>query len=95
VSRILQLHPRPSKADSEQAAGRYLAARQREYQSLKALARFAGVPIAMLAPGDPALPFSGSPSPTDYVQQLEVYVQHRIAMARSEALNKVSPSGPA
>jgi hypothetical protein len=83
VSRILQLHRRPSNAASEQAAGRRIVARQREYQSLKALARFAGVPLAMLAPGDPSLSFSGSTSPTDCVQQLEVYVQHRIAIARA------------
>ena len=81
MSRILQLHPRPSKADSERAAGRRIVARQREYQSLKALARFAGVPLAMLAPGTPALPCSGSTSPTVYLQQLEAYVQHRIALA--------------
>jgi hypothetical protein len=81
VSRILQLHPRPSKAASEQAAGRRIVARQREHQALKALARFAGVPLATLAPGGPILPFSASNSPADCVQLLEVYVQHRIALA--------------
>jgi hypothetical protein len=53
----------------------------RTHQALKALAHFAGVSLAMLAPGDPALPIPGSTSPTDCVQQLEVYVRHRIALA--------------
>jgi hypothetical protein len=95
VSRILQLHCSASKAASEEAAGRHIVARQREHQSLKALARFAGVPLAMVAPGGLLLPSSGSTSPTDCVQQLESYVQYRIALARSEAFNKVSQPGPA
>jgi hypothetical protein len=83
VCRILQLHGKSNKAASEAAAARHIVARVREHQSLQALAQFAGVTPAMFASGDPAQCISRSMSPTDCVQQLELYVQHRIAQARA------------
>ena len=81
MSRILRLHRRASKAASEQTAARHIVARQREYQQLKALARLAGVPIAMLAPSGHARGLGGETAPTEVTEQLEAYIQRCIAEA--------------
>ncbi len=80
----LRLQRRQTRAASEAAATQHIAARRLEEQSLKALARFAGVPRASMAPDGRALRICGSTSPTDVVRRLEDYIDYRIALARAD-----------
>jgi hypothetical protein len=76
-----KLHRPPSKQELEKEAGRHISARQLQAQSLKALARFTGVPLAILAQDDSSPMVGASVSAPDLLEQLEAYVQHRIALA--------------
>jgi hypothetical protein len=86
LSHILQLHPRLSKSASEQAAARHIVARQREHQALAALTCFGATPLVLPQVGlaGASLASGECATPTAQLQQLEAYVQHRVALAIRE-----------
>jgi hypothetical protein len=79
VSRILKLHPGAPKADVEEAARRHIVGRLRDHETLKLLAKVAGVPIEQLPPILAAL----SVSATELLRQLGDEVDRRKAQERA------------